>query len=113
MGSEMCIRDRPWVDYISTLNVIVEWLLCAYSRDNIVWQPYAHDLGQAAHGKAREAGRPCVFPRTVIRTCISVWATYVTALLLLSYAITRYTHGGWERVAGRVCSNSTTTLRSA
>ena len=83
------------------MNVIVEWLLCAYSRDNIVWQSYAHDLGQAAHGAGREAGRSCVFARTVIRTHISVWATYLTALLLLSYAISRYTPGGWERVAGR------------
>ena len=66
------------------MNIIVEWLLCAYSRDNIVWQSYAYDLGLAAHGEGREAGRPCVFLRTVIRTYISVGATYVTALLLLS-----------------------------
>ena len=36
-------------DYISTTtNVIVARLLCAYSRDSIVWLSCAHDLGQAA-----------------------------------------------------------------
>ena len=58
-----------------------------------VYLSYAHDLGQAGLGAVREAGRPCVLATIVIRTYINVWATFVTALLLLSYAITRHTHG--------------------
>ena len=70
--------DRAWVDCILTSNVIVAGLLlllCAYSRDSIVWLSYAHDLGQAALGAGREAGRPCALATIVmIRTCY-VWAT--------------------------------------
>ena len=33
-----------------------------------MWLSHAHDLGQAALGAGREAGRPCVLARIVIRT---------------------------------------------
>ena len=56
-------------DYISTTtNAIVARLLCACSRESIVWLSYAYDLGQAALGAGREAGRPCVLATMVIRT---------------------------------------------
>ena len=42
--------------------------MCAYSRDSIVWLFFANDLGQAALGAGREAGRPCVLATMVIRT---------------------------------------------
>ena len=58
------------VDYSSTSNVIVARLLCAYSRDNIVWLSYAHDLGQERLGAEREAGRPCVLATMVIRISV-------------------------------------------
>ena len=56
-------------------------LLCAYSRDSIVWLSYANDLGQAALGAGREAGRPCMLATIVIRT--SMYGLHdMTALLL-------------------------------
>ena len=33
-----------------------------------MWLSYAHDLGQAALGAGREAGRPCVLATMLIRT---------------------------------------------
>ena len=42
-------------DYISTTtNVIVARLMCAYSRDSIVWLSYAHDLRQATCSRAAQ-----------------------------------------------------------
>ena len=76
--------DRAWVDSISTSkNVIAARLLlmCAYSRDIIVWLSYAHDLGQAALGAGREVGRPCVLA-TIVMIRTSLCLGYVTALLL-------------------------------
>ena len=79
--------DRAWVDYISTSNVIVArllLLLCAYSRDSIVWLSYAHDLGQAALGAGREAVRPCALATIVmIRTSMYELRDSTAALLLL------------------------------
>ena len=72
-------------DYISTTtNVIVARLLCAYSRDSIVWLSYAHDLGQAALGAGREVGRPCALGTMVmIRTSMYGLRDSTAALLLL------------------------------
>ena len=82
--------DRAWVDYISISNVIVArlllllLLLCAYSRDSIVWLSYAHNLGQAALGAEREAGRPCVLATIVmIRASMYGQRDSTAALLLL------------------------------
>ena len=78
---------RAWVDYISTSNVIVARLLllmCAYSRDSIVWPSHAHDLGQAALGAGHEAGRPCALATVVmIRTSMYGLRDSTAALLLL------------------------------
>ena len=42
-------------DYISTTtNVIVARLLCACSRDSIVWPSYAHDVRQATCSRAAQ-----------------------------------------------------------
>ena len=80
--------DVAWVDYISTSNVIVArlllLLLCVYRRDSIVWLSYAHDLGQAALGAGREAGRPCALATIVmIRTSMYGLRDSTAALLLL------------------------------
>ena len=42
-------------DYISTTtNVIVARMLCAYSRDSVVWLSYALDLRQATRSRAAQ-----------------------------------------------------------
>ena len=46
------------------------YVMCAYSRDSIVWLFFANDLGQAALGAGREAGRPCVLATMVIRISV-------------------------------------------
>ena len=59
-------------------------LLCAYSRDSIVWLSYANDLGQAALGAGREAVRPCALATIVmIRTSMYELRDSTAALLLL------------------------------